>query len=142
MIDVINIEKPNNSFILPFLFFICYLNIHLLQMILKTRSPKYNKYKSISRTWQNYAVYFKEINICRDQVLAISVFCENLFSRLLQFLRKSARIFLSKISIFLHPAKINLQKILQVLKIAGRYVLYTRPVLKLSLYMYSSRISL
>ena len=46
-------------------------------MKLKTRSPKYNKYKGISRTWQNYAVYFKKINICRDEVLAISVFCEN-----------------------------------------------------------------
>ena len=47
MIDMINIEKPNNSFILPFLCFICYfcyLEIHLLQMKLKTRSPKYNKY--------------------------------------------------------------------------------------------------
>ena len=77
MIDIINIEQLNNSFALSFLFFICYLNIHLLQMKLKTRSPKYNKYKSISRTWQHNAAYFKEINICRDQVLTISVFCEN-----------------------------------------------------------------
>ena len=77
MIDIINIEKPNNSFILFFFFFICYLNIHLLQMKLKTRSPKYNKYKSILSTRQNYAAYFKEINICGDQVLAILVFCEN-----------------------------------------------------------------
>ena len=77
MIDIINIEKSNNSFILPFLFFICYLNIHLLQMKLKTRIPKYNKYKGISRTWQNYAAYFKEINIFREQVLAIPIFCEN-----------------------------------------------------------------
>ena len=97
---------------------------------LKTRSPKYNKYKSISCTWPNYAAYFKEINICRDQVLAISVFCENLFPRLLQFLRKSARICLCEISIFLHPAKINPKKILQVLKIAGRYVPCTRLVPK------------
>ena len=128
MIEIINMEKPNNSFMLSSVFFICYLNIHLLQMKLKTRSPKYNKYKSISRTWQNYAAYFKEINICRDQVLAISVFCENWFLRLWQFLRKSIRICLSKISIFLHSAKINPQKILQLLKIAGRYVPYTRPV--------------
>ena len=63
MIDIINIEKPNQSFMLPSLLFICYLNIHLLQMNLKTRSPKYNKCKSTSRTCQNYAAYFKEINI-------------------------------------------------------------------------------
>ena len=42
--------------------------------------------------------------------------------------RKSARIYLCKISIFLLSAKIKPQKILQVLKIAGRYVPYTRPV--------------
>ena len=41
-------------------------------------------------------------------------------------LRKSARIYLCKISIFLLSAKIKPQKILQVLKIAGRYVSYTR----------------
>ena len=71
---------------------------------------------------------FQGINICRDQVLAISVFCENLFLRLLQFLTKSARICLGKISVFLHYAKINPWKILHALKTAGRYVPYTRPV--------------
>ena len=59
----------------PFLH--CYLNIHLLQMKLNRGSPKYNEYKSVSRTWQNYAANFKGNYICGDQVLATYVFCKN-----------------------------------------------------------------
>ena len=71
MVDTINIEKPNNFFILPFLFFIFYLNIHLLQMKLKPRNQE-----SISHTWQNYVAYFKGL-----------IFAEIRFSQYQYFVR-------------------------------------------------------